>query len=134
MHTIIRHMIQKTPDPSQSLVLDVDSFIDDVCSIAPDLWEHIRILTQLVNERKGRKTATSKNSYASRLKRVRRAYLLSVVLFITNSECSFPFQHCVFINADSESFPGSVVYTAEQKEEGFLAFLRLIGTAYFSKY
>ena len=44
------------------------------------------------------------------------------------------FQHCVFINADSESFPGSLVYTAEQKEEGFLAFLRLIGTAYFSKY
>ena len=44
------------------------------------------------------------------------------------------FQHCVFINADCESFPGSLVYTAEQKEEGFLAFLRLIGTAYFSKY
>ena len=38
------------------------------------------------------------------------------------------FQHCVFINADSESFPGSLVYRAEQKEEGFLAFLRLIGT------
>ena len=44
------------------------------------------------------------------------------------------FQHCVFINADGESFPGSLVYRAEQKEEGFLAFLRLIGTAYFSKY
>ena len=75
-------MIQKTPDPSQLIVLDVDSFIDDVCSIAPDLWEHIRILTQSVNERKGRKAATSKNSYASRLKHVRRAYLLSVVLTV----------------------------------------------------
>ena len=88
VYTVVRHMIQKTPDPSQSLVLDVDSFIDDVCSIAPDLWEHIRILSQSVNECKGRKTATSKNSYASCLKRVRRAYLLSVVLFITSS---FPF-------------------------------------------
>ena len=32
VHAVVRHMIQKTPDPSQSLVLDIDSFIDDVCS------------------------------------------------------------------------------------------------------
>ena len=42
------------------------------------------------------------------------------------------YQHCAFINSDSESFPGSLVHTTETKEKGFLAFLRLVGTAYFS--
>ena len=44
------------------------------------------------------------------------------------------YQHCAFINSDSESFPGSLVHTTETKEKGFLAFLKLVGTAYFSKY
>lgn len=45
------------------------------------------------------------------------------------------YQHNAFINADSGQFPGSLVHTtAETKEKGFLAFLWLVGTAYYSKH
>ena len=43
------------------------------------------------------------------------------------------FQHCSFINADSDSCPGTLVDTGDTKDRGFLAFLRLVGTAYFKK-
>ncbi len=63
-----QHMLSKAPEPGQSLILDVDSYVDDVCSVAPELWEHIRVLTLSVNERKGRRAAISKDSYSSHLK------------------------------------------------------------------
>ena len=44
------------------------------------------------------------------------------------------FQFCSFINADTNALPGSLSFTVEHREEGFLAFLRLIGTAYFAKH
>ena len=37
-HKLVRHLLSKAPEPGQSLVLDVDSFIGDVCSVAPELW------------------------------------------------------------------------------------------------
>ncbi len=88
---VVRHMLHEKPDLSRALILDVNSFIDEVRTIAPELWDHVTVLTQSVNERKGRKAATSCDTHASHLKRVRRAYLLSLILFITNSECNFPF-------------------------------------------
>lgn len=91
VHDLVNHMLSSLSHQSESLILDVDSFIQTVCTVAPDLWEHVRILTQSVNEHKGRLTAVSKSSSAYHLKRLRRAYLLSVLLFVSNSECSFPF-------------------------------------------
>lgn len=44
------------------------------------------------------------------------------------------FQHCSFINENSESCPGTLVDTGETKEKGFLALIRLVGTAYFKKH
>ena len=44
------------------------------------------------------------------------------------------FQHCSFINENSESSPGTLVDIADTKEKGFLAFVRLVGTAYFKKH
>lgn len=44
------------------------------------------------------------------------------------------FQYCNFINADTGVLPGQLGYTLERKEEGFLAFIRLVGTAYFAKH
>ena len=67
-------------------------------SIAPGLWEHICILTQSVNERKGRSAAVDKTSLSGRIKQLRRAYLLSLIFFITNNECNFPF-HVVLSDA-----------------------------------
>ena len=46
----------------------------------------------------------------------------------------YAFQHNNFINADTEDFPGSLIHTVEQNEKGFLAFLRLVGTAYYKKH
>lgn len=105
VHKLVKHMLHKTPDPSHSLLLDVDSFVEDVCSVAPNLWEHVKILTMTVNERKGRRSTTFKDTYASHLKHLRRAYLLSVLLFVVNSECSFPFH--VLLADTIESSGGS---------------------------
>ena len=44
------------------------------------------------------------------------------------------FQHCSFVNANSESCPGTLVDTTDSKENGFLALLRLVGTAYITKH
>lgn len=91
VHQVVKHMLSQTPNQGHSLILDVDSFIDSVCTVAPELWEHVQILTRSINERRGRRAAISTTSYSSHLKRLRRAYLLSVLLFVTNNECSFPF-------------------------------------------
>ena len=44
------------------------------------------------------------------------------------------FQHCSFINENSEPCQGTLVDTGDTKEKGFLAFIRLVGTAYFKKH
>ena len=100
VHHVISHMLNKSIncDQSMKLLLDVDNFISDVCSIAPELWEHICILTQSVNECKGRSAAIDEKSFAGQIKRLRRAYLVSLILFVTNSECNFPF-HIVLSDA-----------------------------------
>ena len=100
VHRVISHMLNKSIDCDQSmkLLLDVDILISDVCSIAPELWEHICILTQYVNECNGRSAAIDEKSFAGQIKWLRRAYFVSLILFVTNSECNFPF-HIVLNNA-----------------------------------
>ena len=71
--------------------LDVDRFVQKVCVVSPELWEDVHLLTQSVNERMGKKTAVSEDSLHGRIKYLRRAYLLSVISFITNPECCYPF-------------------------------------------
>ena len=71
--------------------VDVDKFIKTASSAAPELWQHICTLTQSVSERKGRTVAAADHRFAGFIKRVCRAYLLSVILFVTNSECFHPF-------------------------------------------
>ena len=44
-----------------------------------------------MNERKGKKATVNEDSLHGRIKYLRRAYLLSVLLFTTNSECCYPF-------------------------------------------
>ena len=71
--------------------------------VSPELWEHICSLTQSVNEQKGGNTAVSEDSLHGRIKYLRRAYLLSVILFTTNSECCYPFHVQL---ADAVETPG----------------------------
>ena len=92
-------------DPDVLMDVDVDKFINTASSAAPELWQHICTLTQSVNERKGRTAATAEHSFAGRIKKVRRAYLLSVILFVTNSECFHPFH--VLLADTIESCGGS---------------------------
>ena len=73
------------------VAFDVDQFVDTVKAIAPDLWEHVCELTQSVNERKGRSASVKEDSFVGRIKRLRRTYLVSLIIFITNSECNSPF-------------------------------------------
>ena len=91
VHKLAKHFSSHISDPSTSLVLDLDAYINEVCSVAPELWDLVCNLTMTVNERKGRKAATAEDTFAGKIKRLRRAYILSVLLFVTNSECSSPF-------------------------------------------
>ena len=49
------------------------------------------LLTRSVNEHKGRKAAINKESLSDHIKQLRRAYLLSLLLFSTNTQCCYPF-------------------------------------------
>ena len=53
VHELVNHQKNESRDQSMKLAFDVDKFIATVRSIAPELWEHVRKLTQSVNERKG---------------------------------------------------------------------------------
>ena len=91
------------------LAFDVDQFVDTVCSIAPELWEHVCKLTQSVNECKGRSAAVKESTFTGRIKHLCRAYLVSLILFITNSECNSSF-HAVLSDV-IESCGGSTELT-----------------------
>ena len=60
-------------------------------SIGPELWEHVCELTQSINECKGRSASVNEDSFAGHIKHLRRAYLVSLIIFITDSECNSPF-------------------------------------------
>ena len=62
-----------------------------VCTITPELWEFVCKLTMSKNERKGRKAAIAQDTFSGKIKLLRRSYLLSVIMFLTNSECYSPF-------------------------------------------
>ena len=55
MHNLISHFTSEVgSDPT---TLNVDKFISDVEHVAPEVWEHVCLLTSSVNECKGRKAA-----------------------------------------------------------------------------
>ena len=106
VHKLAKHFVSKAFDASNSLVLDVKSYKEEVCSVCPELWELVCTLTRSVNESRGRKAAIAADTHAGKIKCLRRAYVLSVILFVTNSECSFPF-HVLLADA-VESNGGSM--------------------------
>ena len=62
-----------------------------------ELWDHISKLTQSAIEHRRRAASVNDKYFAEHIKRLQRAYLVSFILFIKNSECSHPF-HVVFSN------------------------------------
>ena len=67
---------------------DVDQF---VATVGSNLWQHVCELTQSVNERRGHSAAVNESTFTGHIKRLRRAYLVSLILFFTNSERTSPF-------------------------------------------
>lgn len=58
VHLLVSHLISEAnTDASLSTALDVEKFLKHVQCVAPDVWEHICLLTRSVNEWKGRKSA-----------------------------------------------------------------------------
>ena len=75
VNKLVQHLLAESRhDPDVLMDVAVDKFINTVCSVAPELWQHICTLTQSVNEQKGHTAATAERSFAGRIKRVRRAY------------------------------------------------------------
>ena len=91
VHELVNHQKSESGDQSMKLAFDVDQFVATVHSIAPELWEHVCKITQSVNERKGRSASVKDNTFTGRIKQLRRAYLVSLIVFITNNECNSPF-------------------------------------------
>ena len=92
VHRLVSHFISEaSSDTSLSTALDIDKFVRNVQHVAPDVWEHVCLLTRSVNERKGRKAAVNEETLSGHIKHLRRAYLLSVLLFCTNTQCCYPF-------------------------------------------
>ena len=106
VHEVINHQKSQCSDHCMKLAFDVDKFVSTVRSLAPELWDHVIKLTQSVNERRGRSASISETSFSGRIKHLRRAYLVSLILFITNSECNFPFH--VVLSDIVESCGGSM--------------------------
>ena len=109
VHKLAKHFASKGFDATNSLVLDVEGYKQEVCSVCRELWDLVCTLTFSVNEHKRRKAAIAADTHAGKIKCLRRAYLLSIILFVTNSECSFPF-HVLLADA-VESNGGSVQLT-----------------------
>ena len=90
VHELVNHQKSESRDQSIKLAFDVDKFVASICSIAPELWEHVCKLTQSVNERKGRSAYVNDSTFSGRIKYLHQAYLVSLIIF-TNSECNSPF-------------------------------------------
>ena len=88
VHKLVNHQKSKSDDQSMKLAFDVEKYVDTVKSIASEMWEHVCNLTMSVNERKGRSASVKKSALTSS---INRAYLVSLILFVTNSECISPF-------------------------------------------
>ena len=91
VHELVNHQKSESRDQSMKLAFDVEKFVATVRSIAPELWEHVCKLTQSVNERKGRSASVNDSTFSGRIKQLHQAYLVSLIIFITNSECNSPF-------------------------------------------
>ena len=105
VHELVIHQKSEIKDKSMKLAFDVDKFVATVRSAAPHLWELVCGITQSKNECKGRSASVNESSFASCMKHLRRAYIVSLIIFVTNSECNSPF-HVVLSNV-IESCGGS---------------------------
>ena len=49
VHKLTKHFSSHTSDPNTSLVLDLDAYINEVCSVAPELWDLVCNLTMTID-------------------------------------------------------------------------------------
>lgn len=49
VHRVINHIVSAYNCDEESVMLDIDVFIDTVCTVAPELWEHVCSLTKSFN-------------------------------------------------------------------------------------
>ena len=72
--------------------LDHDNISTDELQkeIDPKLWEAICTLTMSSTERRGSSKVNDPSSQAYHIKKIRRLFLICLILFITDDRCSFP--------------------------------------------
>lgn len=61
-----------------------------ISAIDPQIWEAVSLLTQSVSEKRGTSKVRDSSSMACHIKKLRRLFLVSSILFITNDRCSSP--------------------------------------------
>ena len=82
-HLITKLLSQDSASPFDLMSFDVDTFID---SVDPKLWEAICQLTMTITERRRKLKSTASQS----VKKLRRLFILCMIMFHTNSRCSMP--------------------------------------------
>lgn len=86
IHCVAESLVKgRKQDPRQANTFDIESFVEGMDS---EIWDAVCRLTQTVYERRGQTSELSRLS--AHVKKVRRTYLLSVILFCTNNQCCIP--------------------------------------------
>ena len=99
VHNEVRRLLAaNVHTPMKHDQLDVERFIQEA---DPQLWQAVCLLTRSVSDRKSLKTDGT-NSLANRTKRLRRFFLLCVLLFCSDDRCSVPLHTVLTDMIDSQ--------------------------------
>ena len=83
VHTCIKKLIeQDKSNPHDIQDINLDKFIQ---GLEPDVWKAICLLTQPLSSK-----AIKGTSHSNHVRKIRRCFCTCVLLFSTNSQCSFP--------------------------------------------
>ena len=100
IHSQIRTLLTNdTTSPFEYDSVDIDKLIADTDE---KLWEAICLLTRSVSERRGKSKACDPTSAIYHTKKVRRFFLLCMLLFCTDDRCSLPLHTLVTDIVDSQ--------------------------------
>ena len=100
IHSQIRkHVSNDEITPYDYSELDIDKLIEDTNA---EIWQAICILTQSISECCGKSPVSDQSSKAYQSKKVRRFYLLCLILFCTNDRCSIPLHTLIADIVDSQ--------------------------------
>ena len=92
VNNLVHAQIESYNKSSDHSVQDYDEFDADkqIAHIEPQLWNAICCITRSKSEIRGTSRVTEQSSLVYHVKKVRRLFLLCIIMFITDDRCSMP--------------------------------------------